>query len=179
MRGLRTMAFWSSPSSRSKPPSEDRAVGQQLDLLGQVPDARLAPVERALGVLDHRGDVQKHDGSLSFHSDMPMAPAKPRPAPARRRTRVSSDGDAGGYQLMRWSNAKAGARWSSGSVAGSCLASAASPSGGPTRRFGDGCGRRGGRPRRGRRWPQARSPSTTRRNTRNAAPWRSASRCRK
>ena len=57
--------------------AEDRAVGQQLDLLGQVPGAPLAPVERALGVLDHRGDVLKHDGSLSFHSDMPMAPAKP------------------------------------------------------------------------------------------------------
>jgi len=40
--------------------------------------------------------------------------------PARRRARVSSDGDGGGYQLRRWSNSKAGARWSSGSAAGSC-----------------------------------------------------------
>ena len=32
-----------------------------------------------------------------------------RHEPARRRTRVSSDGDGGGYQAMRWSNSKAGA----------------------------------------------------------------------
>jgi len=50
-----------------------------------------------------------------------------RHEPARRRTRVSSDGDGdgGGYQLRRWSNSKAGAHWSSGSAAGSCSASAA------------------------------------------------------
>ena len=54
-----------------------------------------------------------------------------RHEPARRRTRVSSDDDGGGYQLRRWSNSKAGARWSSGSAEGSCSASTASHSGGP------------------------------------------------
>jgi hypothetical protein len=43
-----------------------------------------------------------------------------RHEPARRRSETSVDGR--GYQVRRWSNSKAGANWSSGSVKGSCSA---------------------------------------------------------
>ena len=47
----------------------------------------------------------------------------------RQGGRARASGDGGGYQVMLWSNAKAGADWSSGSAEGSSSAPVASHSG--------------------------------------------------
>lgn len=53
--------------------------------------------ERAANIAPH-GDVLKHDGRLSFHSDMPMAPAKPLQLVWAAANRFTYEGDVAGPQ---------------------------------------------------------------------------------
>lgn len=53
--------------------------------------------ERAANIAPH-GDVLKHDGRLSFHSDMPMAPAKPLQLVWAAANRFTYEGEVAGPQ---------------------------------------------------------------------------------
>lgn len=65
-------------------------------LAGRYAKLGIGP-ERSANIAAH-GDVLKHGGSLSFHSDMPMAPAKPMQLVWAAVTRTTAEGPVAGPQ---------------------------------------------------------------------------------
>jgi predicted amidohydrolase YtcJ len=65
-------------------------------LAGRYAKLGIGP-ERSANIAAH-GDVVKNNGSLSFHSDMPMAPAKPLQLVWAAITRLTAEGDVAGPQ---------------------------------------------------------------------------------
>lgn len=65
-------------------------------LAGRYAKLGIGP-ERAANMVPH-GDVLKGNGSLSFHSDMPMAPAKPMQLVWAATTRMTAEGSVAGPQ---------------------------------------------------------------------------------
>ena len=63
-------------------------------LAGRYAKLGIGP-ERAANMVPH-GDVLKHGGSLSFHSDMPMAPAKPLQLVWAAVNRITAEGQVTG-----------------------------------------------------------------------------------
>jgi predicted amidohydrolase YtcJ len=63
-------------------------------LAGRYAQLGVGP-ERSANMVPH-GDVLKHGGSLSFHSDMPMAPAKPLQLVWAAVNRLTAEGDVAG-----------------------------------------------------------------------------------
>jgi predicted amidohydrolase YtcJ len=67
-------------------------------LAGRYAKLGIGP-ERSANIAAH-GDVLKNNGSLSFHSDMPMAPAKPMQLVWAAVTRATAEGPVAGSQHM-------------------------------------------------------------------------------